>query len=225
MKKLFGLVFILAGLVCVMVSCSGGAKPAGEEAPLTVNTQFLALPGKPLGSVLDVYPALREQEHMIHEVGSLCAAIEYYTPDLLIYFDPFNLFNLSGLPQNEYKGDIFTDENLRIYTINLLGEFDAANRHVIGQQSLKQLFVTEGVITYAQLCNVLEQKPVLDIIQNGTWEDITPNQVGTITHAINGDCFRAQFLIEATPVNVGFVKKGNEYIAYAASFGEWVNQE
>lgn len=194
----------------------------GETSSLELN--------KELGALLEKNNAVlkqRRQESCYAEIsGRGTARVLYFEPFLDVELIPLEE-GVSTIWREAYSEGHQTEnpfvDDLQVIELTLEDEIDPLAPTVIQQDSLRQLFVTDALITYSLLCESLGQRPELihveDVYYTAPISENWPlnNNPG---QKIEGGEWRADFSVESLQISVNFILTDGEFIAYGATLRE-----
>lgn len=166
--------------------------------------------------------------------GSCYAEVTGRGTARVLYFEPFLDVQMilpeegslaawrEGYGEGSYLENPFVDD-LPVLELTVEDEIDPLAPAVFEQESLRQLFVTDALITYPLLCEGLGQTPELthteDVYYNAPIPENWPlgNDLG---HLITGGDWRADFSVDELRLTVNFIQTDGEYVAYRATLSE-----
>lgn len=127
-----------------------------------------------------------------------------------------------GYSEGHQTKNLFVDD-LQVMELTLEDEIDPLTPTVIRQDSLRQLFVTDALITYSLLCESLGQRPALIHVEDVYYT--TPISENWPLNSnpgqkIAGGEWRADFSVENLRISVNFIQTDGEFVAYRAVLSE-----
>lgn len=166
--------------------------------------------------------------------GSCHAEITGRGTARVLYFEPFLDVQMilpeegslaawrEGYGEGSYLENPFVDD-LPVLELTVEDEIDPLAPAVFEQDSLRQLFVTDALITYPMLCEGLGQTPELthteDVYYNAPIPENWP--LGNdLEHLITGGDWHADFSVDELRLTVSFIQTDGEYVAYRATLSE-----
>lgn len=239
---------ILAILLCFtsisLVACTKGEAPSASnvsstesvtsaqpveseiEEEMTINTALVQQIGKTNATVKELYP---NKECMAEGTGKGNVILIYYEP-YIEYSFALPEVGITNFPEG-YTGmmeDVYFEENplsddIKVMMIFLETEYDPVDNVVTNQDSIRQLFQTDGEITYEKISELLGQAPELaeSTFWHVTYAQFSPRTHGTFEVSdYKNQRYIGEFFIENVPVEVTFIKNNDKYIVYSLSIGE-----
>lgn len=151
------------------------------------------------------------------------ARLTYLAPYLSIQFapsdDPLDVW-LDGNSEGFYEENPFVDE-LSIFQIDLCEEIDPKKPSLERNVSLRQLIQTDELITYALLCEVLEQTPELKHRDNAYYDAVAVSEGISeaqknyrLGRKIAGGEEYAVFFVDGVKIRVSFINTKEEPVAF-----------
>lgn len=192
---------------------------SNTSTELSLNLDLLALIGAENSTIKQAYSGICAG--YITGMGAAC--LTYYEPYINFLFcqttepdiwqnaDPF----LSTHAENPFV------DGLTVMQIVLHAQLNASGDAVASQDSLKQLFTVDAPITYALLCEALQQQPEFKHHEMVTYTAPTSfeSEMETAPVPIQGGLYDAIFMVDDTPVTISFVKNGDDYTALTVAIG------
>lgn len=127
-----------------------------------------------------------------------------------------------GYSEGHQTKNPFVDD-LQVMELTLEDEIDPLTPTVIQQDSLRQLFVTDSLITYSLLCESLGQRPALihveDVYYTAPISESWPLNSNPGQKIAGGE-WRADFSVESLRISVNFIQTDGEFVAYRAVLSE-----
>ena len=127
-----------------------------------------------------------------------------------------------GYSEGHQTENPFVDD-LQVMELTLEDEIDPLTPTVIQQDSLRQLFVTDALITYSLLCESLGQRPELvhveDVYYTAPISESWPLNSNPGQKIAGGE-WHADFSVESLRISVNFIQTDGEFIAYRAVLSE-----
>ena len=127
-----------------------------------------------------------------------------------------------GYSEGHQTENPFVDD-LQVMELTLEDEIDPLTPTVIQQDSLRQLFVTDALITYSLLCESMGQRPELihveDVYYTAPISENWPLNSNPGQKIAGGE-WRANFSVESLRISVNFIQTDGEFAAYRAVLSE-----
>lgn len=205
-------------------SAPGGQLAAESEAPapFALNEELFAL----LEGDNAALKQMRKGRCYAEITGRGTARVLYFEPFLDVQMIPPEEGKLAewreGYGEGSYLENPFVGD-LSVLELTAEDEIDPLAPAVFEQDSLRQLFVTDALITYPLLCEGLGQTPELahteDVYYNAPIPENWPlgNDLG---YPITGGDWRADFSVDELRLTVNFIQTDGEYVAYRATLSE-----
>lgn len=198
---------------------SAASSISNADANCTLNYEVFDLVGG-LNSQLLAY---RDEECLAQNVGTVTDALTLYHPYLLVYYESWGAEIYTNdfvfAPDLKYQKNPYVDD-LQIKTLIFTADRDDSTHQVVSQDSLKQLFETDDVLTYEIISACLGVSPSWEYIseQNeySSSVDFDPITSGE-SLSTEGGSYIGTYIFEGKKIRVSFEKYKNEYIASAIS--------
>lgn len=242
MKKKILLAFALA-CVLTLCACGGAVSSVGQPETASVPAQPSSVPGEaasgeaaPLELNKALFKLLQGDNAALKQIrqGNCYAEIPGRGTAQVLYFDPFLDVQMippeegtfaawrEGYSEGHQTENPFVDE-LPVLELTVEDEIDPLAPAVSGQDSLRQLFVTDALITYQLLCDDLDQTPELthtgDVYYSAPIPENWP--LGSDPgQPITGGDWCADFSANGLRLTVRFIRADGEYVAYRATLSE-----
>lgn len=206
-------------------SSAPGGQPAAESAPpapFELNEALFTL----LEGDNAALKQMRQGSCYAEITGRGTARAIYFEPFLDVQMIPPEEGNLAawreGYGEGNYLENPFVDD-LPVLEVTVEDEIDPLAPAVYEQESLRQLFETDSLITYAFLCEALGETP--ELTHSETVYYLAPrkenwplgNDPGL---AITGGEWRADFSADGLRLTVSFIQTDGEYVAWRATLSE-----
>lgn len=195
-----------------------GELPQAGNTTLSLNESLLALL---YSSNADVKQA-REGDCYAQITGRGTACVSYFDPYLDVQMIPPDWEPAAAWREEYIAGhheeNPFVDE-LPVLELTLMDEIDPLTPAVEGQDSLRQLFLTDERITYPFLCDNLHQTPELAHSEEVCYLMPSPQTLPSGNdpgQPIKGGGWRAVFLVGDAQITVHFIQSSEGLVAYYA---------
>ena len=192
---------------------------ANSDAKCTVNYEVFDLVGGQNSQLL----AYRDEACSAHNVGEVTEALTLYHPYLFVYYESqgmasYTVKNFVGASDLKYQKNPYVDD-LQIKYLYLRADYDGLTHKVVSQDSLKQLFETDDVLTYELISACLGERPPLQHSPESNYGIIFDFQPMRKTELIPiaGGCHETTYIFEGKKIWVSFIKEKNDYIALKLS--------
>lgn len=201
---------------------SDAISEVGETSSLELDKKLSALLGKN-NAVLKQ----RRQESCYAEIsGRGTARALYFAPfldaELIPLEEGVSTIWREGYSEGHQTENPFVDD-LQVMELTIEDEIDPLTPTVIQQDSLRQLFVTDALITYSLLCESLGQRPELihveDVYYTAPISENWPLNSNPGQKIAGGE-WRADFSVESLRISVNFIQTDGEFVAYRAVLSE-----
>lgn len=215
-------------------SAAGGAAEAssvsGGQPAAQSGTPALLEPDEGLAALLQGDNAALKQMRQ----GSCYAEITGRGTARVLYFEPF--LDVQMIPPEEGNSAAWREgyaegscpenpfvDDLPVLELTVEDEIDPLAPAVLEQNSLRQLFETDALITYPLLCEELGQTP--ELTHSETVYYTAPEQESWPMGSdpglpITGGDWRADFSVDELRLTVSFIQADGEYVAYSATLSE-----
>lgn len=232
-------------LACALMlsSCTAAPVPSGETLPESVPAAASAPAGgsesaapAPFALNGELVALLEEDNAALKQMrqGSCYAEIPGRGTARVLYFEPF--LDVQMIPPEEgafaawregygdggYLENPFVDD-LAVLELIVEDEIDPLAPAVLSQDSLRQLFATDALITYPLLCDGLGQTP--ELTHSETVCYLAPRRENWPMGSdpgleIAGGEWHADFSVDELRLTVGFIRVDDEYVAWRATLSE-----
>lgn len=201
---------------------SAGVSESSDTAPFDLNDELFEL----LAGDNSLLKQMRQ--------GSCYAEIPGRGTARVLYFEPF--LDVQMLPSEEGTDTVWREgcgeglqeenpfaDDLPVIELTVMDKIDPLAPAVLEQDSLRQMFKTDELITYQMLCERLNQTPELDHTEEVYYNEPIPenfpldNDPG---EKITGGDWKADFSTESVRLTVNFIQTDNELVAYRAVLSE-----
>lgn len=200
---------------------SAGVSECSDTAPFDLNDELFDLLAGDNASLKQ----MRQGSCYAEIPGRGTARVLYYEPFLDVQMLPPEE---SATAWREGYGEGHQDENpfvddLPVIELTVADKIDPLLPAVLEQDSLRQMFKTDELITYPMLCDHLNQTPELDHTEEVYYSEPIPenwlldNDPG---EKIAGGDWRAEFSMESVQLTVRFLQTDGEFVAYYAVLSE-----